>query len=48
MARQGGCVQLELSDLRLAFNMGKIAKGRFLCATIEEMQNLIKKARAEV
>jgi len=31
MVRQGGCAQLEQSDMRLAFNMAKMAKGGF-CA----------------
>jgi len=48
MARQGGWVQLEQSDMCLALNMAKIAKGRFSWATVEEMQQLIKKPRAEV
>jgi len=34
MARQGGRVQLEQSDMRLALNMAKMAKGRFSCAAI--------------
>ena len=48
MARQGGRVQLEQSDMRLALNKAKIAKEGFLRATIEETQQLIKKPRAEV
>jgi hypothetical protein len=48
MARQGGRVQLEQSDMRLALNMAKMAKGGFSCATIEETQQLIKKPCAEV
>ena len=48
MARQGGRVQLEQSDMRLALNMAKMAKGRFSRAAIEETQHLIKKPRAEV
>jgi hypothetical protein len=48
MARQGGRVQLEQSDMRLALNMAKMAKGGFSRATVEEMQYLIKKPRAEV
>jgi len=48
MARQGGWVQLEQSDMRFALNMAKMAKGGFSCATLEEMQQLIKKPRAEV
>jgi len=48
MARQGGWVQLEQSDMRLALNMAKMAKGGISCGAIEEMQQLIKKPRAEV
>jgi len=48
MARQGGQVQLEQSDMRLAFNMAKMAKGGFLHAALEEMQFVIKKPRADV
>jgi len=48
MVRQGGQVQLEQSDMRLALNMAKIAKGGLSRAAIEETQRLIKKPRAEV
>ena len=48
MARQGGRVQLEQSDMRLALNMAKMAKGGFLGATIEQTQYLIKTPRPEV
>jgi len=48
MARQGGRVQLEQSDMRLALNMAKMAKGGFSCAAIEETQQLIKTPRAKV
>jgi len=48
MARKGGRVQLEQSDMRLALNMAKTAKGGFSRTAIEEMQFLIKKPRAEV
>jgi len=48
MARQGGRVQLEQSDMRLALNMAKMAKGAFSRGAIEETQQLIKKPRAEV
>jgi len=48
MARQRGRVQLEQSDMRLALNVAKIAKGGFSRAAIEETQQLIKKPRAEV
>jgi len=43
MARQGGRVQLEQSDLCLALDMAKIAKGGFSLAAIEETQHLINK-----
>jgi len=46
MARQGGRVQLEQSDMCLALNMAKLAKGGFSLAAIEETQQLIKTARA--
>jgi len=36
MARQGGRVQLEQSDICLALNMAKMAKGWFSRAAIEE------------
>jgi len=42
MARQGGRVQLEQSDMRLALNMAKIAKGGFSHTAIEETEYLIK------
>jgi len=48
MARQGGRVQLEQSDMCLALNMAKMAKEGFLRAAIEEVKYLIKKPRAEV
>jgi len=48
MARQGGRVQLEQSEMRLAFNMAKMAKKGWLCAAIEETLFLIKKPRVEV
>ena len=37
-ARQGGRVQLEQSDIRLALNMARMAKGGFSRAAIEETQ----------
>jgi len=43
MARQGGRVQLEQSDMRLALNMAKMAKEGFARAAIEETKYLIKK-----
>jgi hypothetical protein len=48
LARQGGRVQLEQSDMGLALNMAKMAKGEISHATIEETQQLIKKPRCEV
>jgi len=48
MARQGGRVQLEQSDMRLALNMAKMAKEGFSRAAIEETNYLFKKPRAEV
>jgi len=48
MAGQGGRVQLEQSDMRLALNMAEMAKGGFSRAATEEMQHLIKKPHAEV
>jgi hypothetical protein len=48
MARQGGQVQLEQSNMCLALNMAKIAKGDFAHASLEETQFLIKKSCANV
>jgi len=48
MARQGGRVQLEQSDMRLALNMAEMAKRGFSCTAIEETQFLITIARVEV
>jgi hypothetical protein len=48
LARQGGRVQLEQSNMRLALNMAKMAKGEISHAAIEETQQLINKRRAEV
>ena len=48
IARQGGRVQLEQSDMRLPLNMAKMAKGGFSRAAVEETQYLIKKPCAEV
>jgi len=48
MARQGGWVQLEQSDMHLALNMAKMAKWGFSRAPIEETQFLIKKPPVEV
>jgi len=48
MVGQGGWVQLEQSDMRLALNVAKMAKEGFSRAAIEETQFLIKKCCAEV
>ena len=48
MARHGGQVQLEQSDMHLALNMAKIAKRGFSHASIEETQFLTMKPGAEV
>jgi len=48
MARQGGRVQLEQSDMCLALNMAKLAKEGFSRAAIEEMEYLVKELHAEV
>jgi hypothetical protein len=48
MARQGGRVQLEQSDISFALNMAKMAKGGLSRTAIEETQQLIKKSRTEV
>jgi len=46
MARQGGRVQLEQSDMHLALNMAKMARGGFSWAAVEETQLLIKRPPA--
>jgi len=48
MARQGGRVQLEQSDMRLALNRAKMAKRGFLCIAIEVTEYVLKKGCAEV
>jgi len=48
MARRGGQVQPEQSDMRLALNTGKMAKEGFSRTVIEETKYLIKKPRTEV
>jgi hypothetical protein len=48
MARQEYRVQHEQSDMCLAWNMAKMAKGAFWGAAIDETQQLIKHSRAEV
>jgi hypothetical protein len=42
VARQGGRVQLEQSNMRLAFNMAKMAKEGFTRALMEGMKYLIQ------
>jgi len=48
MARQGGQVQLEQSNMCLAFNMAPMAKEGFLWAAINETKYLINKPRTVV
>jgi len=48
MARQGGRVKLELSNMLLAGNMANMTNGGFSCAAIEETQHLMKKPRPKV
>ena len=48
MARRGGRVQLEKSNMRFALNMAKMAKEGFSRAMIEKTQQVIHKPRAEV
>jgi hypothetical protein len=47
MARQGGQVQLEQSNMHLPLNMGNIAKAVISCAARGKMQYLINKPRAK-
>jgi len=48
MARQGGRVQLEQSDMRLALDVAKMAEEGFSRAAIEETKYVTKKPRGEV
>jgi hypothetical protein len=48
MARKGSRVQLEHSDMRLAWNMAKMTKDAFSCAAMEELKYLIKTPRTKV
>jgi len=48
MARQGGWVQLEQSDMRLALNVAQMAQGGFLHAAMEETQQPIEMPRAKL
>ncbi|KAF8251990.1 hypothetical protein K440DRAFT_636174 [Wilcoxina mikolae CBS 423.85] len=47
MTRQGYPVQLKQSDMLLALNMARVAKGGFCRTTIEETLYLIKKPRTK-
>jgi hypothetical protein len=48
MAREGGPVQLEQSDMHLVLNMAIMAKEGFLRAAIKETKYLIKKPHTEI
>jgi len=48
MARQGGWVQLEQSDMHLDLNMAKMAIGGLSRAAIEETQHKLKEPLTEV
>jgi hypothetical protein len=48
MERQGGRGQHKQSDMHLASNLGKMAKGVLSYAAKEETQFLMKKPRAKV
>jgi hypothetical protein len=48
IARQGGRIELEQSDMRVALNMATMAKQRFSQATLEETKYLIKAPHTEV
>jgi hypothetical protein len=48
MARQGGRIQLEQSNIWLALNQANMVKSSFLRSIIEETQNPIKQPLAEV
>jgi len=48
MARQGRWVPLEQSDMRLALNMAKLAKGWFSLSAMEKMQYGMKSPRTKV
>jgi len=48
MARQGGQVHLKQSDMRVALNIAKTARGGFLRTAREETLLLIKKPCTEV
>jgi len=48
MAKQGGRVQLEQSDMHLVLNSAKMGNGEFLRTAVEETQFLITRPRTEV
>ena len=48
LARRGGQVQLEQSDMRLTLNMANMAKEGFSRTASQEMQQLIKKRRTQI
>jgi hypothetical protein len=48
LARRGGQVHLEQSDMRLVLNLGKMGKEGFARTAIEDSKYLIKKPHAEV
>jgi len=48
IARQGGWVQLEQSNMRLVLNMAQMSKAGFSRSTIEETQYQIEKRHTEV
>jgi len=48
IARSGGRVQLEQSNMRLALNIATMAKGGLLGTAIEKTQTMINKPRTEV
>jgi len=48
VAREGGWIQLEQSDMRLALNMAKMAKEGFSRAAKEKTKYLTEKPHAEV
>jgi len=48
MARQGGGVPLDQSDMRIALNIAKMPKGGFLSAAMGETEQLIEKPQGKV
>ena len=48
MGRPGGCIQQEWSNMRLALDMAKVAKGGFSCTAIVETQYLMKQPPTKV